>query len=357
MQRFKLTHGAIGAMVLIATTTHAQDFAVTLNSDTSSATIDAGTVIDASGFLIGDYDPDTNPTGTQTRPGLFGGSGNQPIDTITTLQTATTLDAMPAGSMSVSLDTLGGMGSIDGFTIDLLNGSDASTDLSVTIGFDTFRTFDPSFLYLGGIPITLPLGEVGQISNATLTQNAPALITLTPAIIPEAYDIVGVIPAVLDMTVTLMLPGGEPTETPIEQLPVLVPISGQVQPLGDGTLQMTLSAAPDPIVQEIPIEGVELPAIPFELPTLGSDTAGVLFTLSPQSISLDASISITINANGAPAACAADLTGDGVLNFFDVSAFLSAYNAMDPIADFDGNGSFNFFDVSAFLGAFSAGCP
>ncbi len=55
--------------------------------------------------------------------------------------------------------------------------------------------------------------------------------------------------------------------------------------------------------------------------------------------------------------CPADLTGDGVLNFFDVSAFLNAYNAMDPIADFDNNGVFNFFDVSGFLNAFNAGCP
>ena len=55
--------------------------------------------------------------------------------------------------------------------------------------------------------------------------------------------------------------------------------------------------------------------------------------------------------------CPADLTGDGVLNFFDVSAFLNAYNTMDPAADFTGDGMFNFFDVSAFLNAFNAGCP
>ena len=55
--------------------------------------------------------------------------------------------------------------------------------------------------------------------------------------------------------------------------------------------------------------------------------------------------------------CPADLTGDGVLNFFDVSAFLSAFSAGDSAADFDDNGVFNFFDVSAFLSAFSAGCP
>ncbi|MCA9276920.1 MAG: S8 family serine peptidase [Phycisphaerales bacterium] len=55
--------------------------------------------------------------------------------------------------------------------------------------------------------------------------------------------------------------------------------------------------------------------------------------------------------------CPADLNGDGNLDFFDVSAFLVAYNAMDPAADFNGDGSFNFFDVSAFLSDFSAGCP
>jgi hypothetical protein len=55
--------------------------------------------------------------------------------------------------------------------------------------------------------------------------------------------------------------------------------------------------------------------------------------------------------------CPADLTGDGTLDFFDVSAFLSAYNAMNPIADFTDDGVFDFFDVSAFLSAYNAGCP
>ena len=346
--------------MLLATAAYAQDFQVNLDTNASIATIDAGTAIDASGVLIGDYDPETNPAGTQTRAGLFGGSGNQPINTITVLQSVTSLDAMPAGSMSVSLDTVGGVGSIDGFSIDLLNGSNASTDLSVTIGFDSFHTVNPSFLYLGGVPITLPLGEVGQISNATLTQNAPAIITLTATDQPgvfDKFDIAGVIPAALDITVSLMLPGGKPTQIPIEQLPVLVPIAGQIELLGDGSLHMTLSAIPEPIMQEIPIEGVDLPVIPFELPTLGSNTAGVLFTLSPQSIAIDASITIAIHGNGSPASCAADLSGDGLLNFFDVSTFINAFGNNDPLADFDGNGVINFFDVSDFLAAFTAGCP
>ena len=57
------------------------------------------------------------------------------------------------------------------------------------------------------------------------------------------------------------------------------------------------------------------------------------------------------------AGCPADLNGDGNLDFFDVSAFLTAYNAQDAAADFNDDGMFNFFDVSAFLSAFNAGCP
>ena len=55
--------------------------------------------------------------------------------------------------------------------------------------------------------------------------------------------------------------------------------------------------------------------------------------------------------------CQADLTDDGLLNFFDISAFLTAFAAMDPAADFNNNELFNFFDVALFLQLFSAGCP
>ena len=55
--------------------------------------------------------------------------------------------------------------------------------------------------------------------------------------------------------------------------------------------------------------------------------------------------------------CPADFTADGALNFFDVSAFLTAYNAQDLSADLSEDGLLNFFDVSLFLGLYSAGCP
>jgi hypothetical protein len=60
-----------------------------------------------------------------------------------------------------------------------------------------------------------------------------------------------------------------------------------------------------------------------------------------------------------PVECPADLAAPfGTLNFFDVSAFISLYNAQDPAADLAAPfGTLNFFDVSAYISAYNQGCP
>jgi FG-GAP repeat protein len=60
---------------------------------------------------------------------------------------------------------------------------------------------------------------------------------------------------------------------------------------------------------------------------------------------------------GCETPCPADLTGDGLLDFFDVQAFLALLAAEDPASDFNNDGIIDFFDVAAYLAAFSAGCP
>ncbi|MCH8509209.1 MAG: hypothetical protein LAT64_13700, partial [Phycisphaerales bacterium] len=47
----------------------------------------------------------------------------------------------------------------------------------------------------------------------------------------------------------------------------------------------------------------------------------------------------------------------GVLNFFDLAAYLDLYNAGDLAADFTGDGELNFFDIAEYLTVFNAGCP
>lgn len=55
--------------------------------------------------------------------------------------------------------------------------------------------------------------------------------------------------------------------------------------------------------------------------------------------------------------CTPDFNDDGVLDFFDVQAFLAAFSAQNPAADLNNDGLYNFFDVQLFLQLFSAGCP
>lgn len=57
--------------------------------------------------------------------------------------------------------------------------------------------------------------------------------------------------------------------------------------------------------------------------------------------------------------CDADLAPPfGVLNFFDLAAYIALFSAGDPAADLaPPEGVLNFFDVSAYLSAFNAGCP
>ena len=65
----------------------------------------------------------------------------------------------------------------------------------------------------------------------------------------------------------------------------------------------------------------------------------------------------TVVATAEIPGCPADLTGDGTLDFFDLSAYLTAFGAQDPSADLTGDGSWDFFDLSAYLALFGAGCP
>ena len=54
--------------------------------------------------------------------------------------------------------------------------------------------------------------------------------------------------------------------------------------------------------------------------------------------------------------CRADFNDDGIVNTFDVIAYLRAYNAADPRADMNGDGIVNTLDFLVFLNAYNEGC-
>tara|TARA_R110000737_G_scaffold2923_13_gene9619 strand:- start:121586 stop:122929 length:1344 start_codon:yes stop_codon:yes gene_type:complete len=55
--------------------------------------------------------------------------------------------------------------------------------------------------------------------------------------------------------------------------------------------------------------------------------------------------------------CRVDLTGEGRVNFLDISAMMTLFINGDMAADFSGDGGLDFFDLSAFLSAYEGGCP
>lgn len=75
----------------------------------------------------------------------------------------------------------------------------------------------------------------------------------------------------------------------------------------------------------------------------------------PQGYAIVITGDVSESAAGCNSADLAEPFGD--LNFFDISAFLSAFSAGESVADINDDGVFNFFDISDFLAIFGAGCP
>ncbi len=273
----------------------AQTFEFELDAAQSSTQFTALFGVDLPGTLIGDQDPVNNPGGTTTLPGLFGGSGNQPVDVDLGLEGGVDFLRVPTGTfqMDVSTNTLGV--EIMGLSLDLLGGSPASTDTTLSLLFDTFRTSQPDSLYIGGFPLDIPIGSQ-SVSALSVEQSAPSMLgLLIPGGNPGEYTFTAIVPVELTMSVEFfgqVIPVG-PLELPL-------PVGGDLV-LSQGAAQVTLAfgemfqqSLPDPL------PGFELPDLPFPLPTIlpPGGVANLLFTLSIASLDIDLSVAGNFVANG-----------------------------------------------------------
>ncbi|MEZ6019728.1 MAG: hypothetical protein R3F17_06370 [Planctomycetota bacterium] len=146
----------------------AQQFQMQLGGASNSVSLTGGYSIDVTGNLLGDYDATTNPGGTQTRPGAFGGSGNQPIPLDLTLNGTVNDLAAPTGTFGLHIDRVSGLAEVTWLSVQATGGGMFATDLSADLLFSTFHTVAPDSIFFGGVPITLPLGQQ-TISNLNLT--------------------------------------------------------------------------------------------------------------------------------------------------------------------------------------------
>lgn len=91
----------------------------------------------------------------------------------------------------------------------------------------------------------------------------------------------------------------------------------------------------------------------------GDGWLGVAGARGDGSVPSELTGSVKVFGIGTDAPCVADLAAPfGVLNFFDISTYISLFNAGEPGADLAAPfGVLNFFDISAYIAAFNAGCP
>ncbi len=328
---------------------------ITIDPAPSATTGSASLSAALAGFLIGDFDEVENPDGTLTRPGIFGGSGNQPVDLDLTPTLAGPVDADVAGSLSLVGDPASGAIAVEDLTLDLLPETDATLGLTIELLYDTFRTFSPDSLFPGGVPIELPFGEA-SLTRLEAAQAGPAAGTATPADDPGTWTI--------DVTVpVLLLIEGEVLGQPIEgdTVPAVLPLAGTLTLDEDGAAAVDLAvslalAEEDPG----PFPGVGFDAVPFELDTVlpPGQTAGVLLTAELATLAVDLSLELAIVGDGPGVpVLPADVDGDGAVGFGDLLAVLAAFGACPPgepcPADVDGDGSVAFGDVLEVLSAWT----
>jgi hypothetical protein len=251
-----------------------------LNADISVGFGTAGT-------LIGNWDPTANPTGTRTKPGLFGPFGddeNVPVPVSLDAALSGSPNTTAGGGFRLGFDLAAGLLSMSGYSGDLLKSGPESLTAELTLQTDTFRTRNPTFFYLGGIPITLPFGQI-TLNSLTASQVGSAPGVLTPI---EANRYAFVVAPLIELSGSIDA-FGQSFDLPAT--PTSLPLQGEIVFSGD-TATLT-SVQPLDLSNTTPLD-LTLPQTPLALPTFDPDSpANVLLDLAADELS--ASIAGTLS--------------------------------------------------------------
>lgn len=303
---------------------------------------DASISLPLVGSWIGDFDAVTNPTGTQTRPGIFGGSGNVAIPFSAVVNPAVVADgATPTGGFELRYDDITGLMTVDGFSLDLFGKDAAELVTNVTLTYSTFRTFTPNSFYIGvnGLTIPLPVGELSKIAAAqtgsaggiavpqgdgtsTFSIVVPCEFTIQASAVGQSFD---------------------------QVIPAAFVLAGRIEPKASGVmLTTTLSFEQS---NEIPAGLPALESQPFGLPTIlpPGATANLLITGEFGAGSASIAFDGTLVATGTPTAVPGDMNADGVVNGLDLALLLGVWGSAGPAGDFTGNGTVDGGDLAYML--------
>jgi len=236
--------------------------------------------VNTAGSLIGDWDADTNPTGTRTKPGIFGTFGpteNVPVPTTLGASFGGPINTSVIGGFGATINPSAGVITISDYFANVLGGGSVALPLNVTLQFDTFRTRAPDSTFIGGFPLTLPLGEatLSAMSLQQVGESLPGVLTQTGV---GTFDFV--VTPIVSLSATLDVLGNE-FEVP--GVPTPLPLVGSLVIIGETAVLTSLQMLE--FEQDLDVE-LALPSIPFPLPTIlpPGETANVLLNLMVESL-------------------------------------------------------------------------
>ncbi len=256
-----------GAVLAAAASAQALDY--TFDASSSSVMLNTDVDLDLTGNLKGVYDATTNPGGTRTVLRLFGDNGlNNEAPVSITLGVAAAIGGALDGTFEMSYDEALGAVVIENLAATVGASGSSSADLTVTLTYDTFRSINPGSVFIGGFPLSIPLGTA-TVSDVVLTQSGvgggAAMVTSTTLV-----SVTGAVPAELSFNVDLSALGGGAGGggvTPVGPLPVLIPMDG-VFDLADCGTALTASGT-DTAMQTLPNPfPLDLVDVPLPLPTI-----------------------------------------------------------------------------------------
>jgi len=261
------------------------------------------------GTLIGNYDPDTNPNGTRTKPGLFGSfdpTENVPVEVRIGAAIGGTITRQAGGTFRATVDGSTNTITFENLSLNFLANGPAVLPVTITLAGQSFRTRNPDSVYvLPSQGITLPIGTV-NLSQFTAVQTGAGAGVLTPVGV-NTYDFTAAV--AVDLTLAADLLGNPFAQT----IPFVLPLQGQVVVLGNTALvtslqQLNFSQTFNP--------NLDLPPFEFGLPTIlpPGSTANLIFDLTLEEIGVDVNLDINLRAEGTLVPEPASLTvlGTGV---------------------------------------------
>lgn len=319
--------------------------------DQQSSTVLQSLTITApfSGTLRGNYDATNNPTGTQTIPGVFGGSGNNPIPYTASLVIDGDVETNPTGSLLLGIDSEGLQIRVTDLELDLLGGEVAAFGTTLNINYQTFRTVNPSSLFPGGATIPIPLGNT-TVSVLRATQvGDPVFGSLAATKTPGTFTFTAAVPVEFVIEASAL---GQPVGDGAPVAGVL-PISGLLVEGEDSALVSIAIAGENAQTQPLETEPfVDLPlALPTVFPTGG--TANLLMNGDFTSLTVNSTIDADIVATGSQVFALGDINRDGVVGLLDLDILLASWGAKGGPADLDASGRVNGRDLSILLDAWN----